>query len=279
MQPEIDAMLASTAFTHALRGRAVFRLAAGSKKPFKDSHGLSDATREVDVVRAWWGKAGRSNIGIATGPQSGFWALDIDPKHGGDKSLEALTERNGNLPATVAVLTPSGGMHMWWKWREDGPEIRNSASRVGPGIDVRGAGGYVISPPSVLRNGRRYCWIEGRREILHAPDWLVALTLPPQPPQQQRESKPLNGDPDRYAAAAIADELRQLGQVREGIRNDQLNRAAFNIAGFVLSGSVPAEWARAELENRAVAAGLSLLEARRTIESAFKAAKPRDLPR
>jgi hypothetical protein len=39
------------------------------------------------------------------------------------------------------------------------------------------------------------------------------------------------------------------------------------------------EWARAELESRAVAAGLSLLEARRTIESAFKAAKPRDLPR
>jgi hypothetical protein len=73
--------------------------------------------------------------------------------------------------------------------------------------------------------------------------------------------------------------LRHLEQVGEGCRNDQLNRTAFAIAGFVLAGAVPEDWARSQLETRAIDRGLPAHEARRTIESAFKAAKPRELPR
>jgi len=191
--------LASAAFRHALHGRAVFPLAAGSKKPVAGSHGLSDATREVDVIRVRWTKNPRANIGIATGSRSGFWALDIDPRHGGDKTLKALVGAHEKLPVTVSVRTPSDGLHMWWRCPADGRVIRNSAGRIGPGIDARGEGGYVISPPSILRGGRCYCWIDGSTEILPAPDWLVALALPPPPPPRQ-ESKPLTADVSRYPA-------------------------------------------------------------------------------
>jgi hypothetical protein len=143
---------------------------------------------------------------------------------------------------------------------------------------VRGAGGYVISPPSILCDGRCYRWIKGTTEIVPAPNWLIELALPPPPPPRP-EAKPLNGDVDHYCAAAIADELRHLEQVGEGGRNEQLNRTAFAIAGFVLAGAVPEDWARSQLETRAIDLGLSIIEARRTIESAFKAAKPRDLPK
>ena len=65
----------------------------------------------------------------------------------------------------------------------------------------------------------------------------------------------------------------------EGTRNDALNRASFSLAGFVKAGALPEDWTRGQLEARAVDLGLSIIEARGTIDSAFNAAQPRDLAR
>ena len=84
---------------------------------------------------------------------------------------------------------------------------------------------------------------------------------------------------ERYVTTAITSELNRLAEAAEGQRNDQLNRSAFAIAGFVLAGLAPEDWARKELEGRALAIGLPAIEARRTIDSAFKAAQPREMLR
>ena len=93
--------------------------------------------------------------------------------------------------------------------------------------------------------------------------------------------KPLNGNLDRYCAAAITAELKCLAEAGEGQRNEQLNRTAYAVAQFVAAGKVPEDWARGELEGTAVQIGLTVIEARRTIGSAFAAGlqNPRDLPR
>ncbi len=57
-----------------------------------------------------------------------------------------------------------------------------------------------------------------------------------------------------------------------------MNRSAFAVAGFVRAGIAPEDWARALLEDRAIGIGLSAIEARGTIDSAFKAAQPREMP-
>ena len=270
--------LASAASRLPLRGLAVFILAPGTKKPILGSNGLLDASSDCDVARARWANTPRANIAVATGARSSIWVLDVDRQHGGHKSLAELTTHHGQLPLTVGVHTPASGFHLWWQWPTDDRVIRNSAGRIGPGLDVRGEGGYVVVPPSILRDGRRYRWIKGATEIVPAPAWLVELTLPPPLPPRPKP-KPLNGKIDSYCAAAIADELRHLEQAGEGRRNDQLNRTAFAIAGFVLAGVIPEDWACSQLETRALVLGLPVHEARRTIESAFKAAKPRELPR
>jgi hypothetical protein len=69
-----------------------------------------------------------------------------------------------------------------------------------------------------------------------------------------------------------------LSGAQEGTRNDALNRAAFNLAQFVKAGALPEDWARGQLEAHAIGAGLSIVEARRTIDSAFHAAEPRSFP-
>ena len=178
-----------------------------------------------------------------------------------------------------STSTPSGGQHLYWRWNAEGPEISNSAGRVGSGLDVRGEGGSIVAPPSVLADGRRYRWVRNdAHEFADAPAWLVKLALPPPPPPRS-EPKPPPNDIERYVASAAASELDELATAREGTRNHQLNSAAFKLAQFVKAGALPEDWTRGQLEARAVEAGLPALEARRTIDSAFRAAQPRSLPR
>ncbi len=270
--------LASASFRYALRRIAVFPLSPGSKCPLRGSHGLLDATDDQDVSRARWKHEPQANIGAATGPQSGFWVLDIDPPDG-PKNLATLEAKHDALPVTIEASTPRGGRHLYWRWPGDGPEIRNSASRIGTGLDVRGEGGQIVLPPSILADGRYYRWVKnGASAFADAPEWLVKLALPPPPPPRS-DPKPPPADTERYVAAAITSELQQLQEAEEGTRNDQLNRSAFAIAGFAHAGAVPDDWARGELEKRAVGIGLATQQARRTIDSAFKAARARELPR
>ena len=278
----MTAELASAALRVAMRGLHVFPLAPGTKIPVKGTHGCRSATRDLDVVRAWWAKGPSANIAIATGKASGLWVLDVDPRHGGEGVLAELESEHGTLPTTVEASTPSGGRHLYWKWPADGPDIRNSASRVGAGVDVLGEGGSAVAPPSMLADGRCYRWIRnGGRALAHAPAWLIALTQAPAPaPAPRPKPKPLNSDVDRYCAAAITAELRCIAAAGEGQRNEQLNRSAFAVAQFVAARVVPEDWARKELEDAALHIGLSRAEIRRTINSAFKVGmmNPRRLP-
>ena len=269
--------LASAAFRYGLRRVRVFPLAPGSKRPIQGSHGLRDATDDHDATRARWQRTPQANIGAATGARSAFWVLDVDTPDG-PESLAALEVEHAPLPVTIEASTPRGGRHLYWKWPVAGPEIRNSAGRIGKGLDVRGEGGSIVLPPSVLADGRGYRWLKtGASTFADAPEWLVKIVLP-RPPAPRPEPRSPPADIENYVAAAAASELRELVAAQEGTRNDALNRATFNLAGFVKAGALPEDWARAQLEAHAVGAGLSIVEARRTIDSAFHAAQPRSLP-
>lgn len=266
--------LAAASFRYALRRIAIFPLAPGSKIPIKGSHGCRDATPDSDVARARWKKWPSANIGAATGSRSGFWVLDIDLPDG-PESLAALEAEHGPLPVTIEASTPRGGRHLYWRHVEG---IHNSAGRIGRSLDVRGEGGSIVLPPSVLPSGRHYRWVKnGAGVIAAAPGWLINLVLPPPPPPKP-EPKPPPDNIENYVASAAASELAELSAAQKGTRNDTLNRAAFNLGQFVKAGALPEDWARGQLEERAVGAGLSVFEAKRTIDSAFQAAEARSLP-
>jgi len=270
---------ASAAFRLALRRLYVFRLQPGTKVPLPGSRGHLDASDDADLARLWWQQMPAANIATATGVRSKIWVLDVDPKNGGDETLAELEAQHGALPLTVRVQTPSGGEHLWWQWPANGPEIRCSASRVGPGLDVRAEGGFVVVPPSRLANGRGYRWIaNGARAIADAPAWLIHLTQPP-PPPPRAEPGPPPADLERYVSRAVREEFAKLESASAGTRNVALNGAAFNLAQFVKAGALPEDWARQQLEARALAIGLPAREVQHTINSAFRAAEPRELPR
>lgn len=262
-----------TAIRLARRGLAVFPLKPGAKVPLPGSHGHKDASADPAVAAERWRQHPDANIGIATGAVSGVWVLDIDYQHGGEGSLAELVERHGPLPRTVEASTPSGGRHLYSKWIEG---IRNSAGRIGAGLDVRGAGGYAVAPPSVLADGRRYRW-RCSGPLADAPAWLVYLAKPPPPPP--RLSEPITGNVDRYIEAAVEAELAALANAKPGTRNDQLNRSAFALFGFVKAGALDEEWLRAELARHGHEIGLPDWRIYPTLNSAFVAAQPRRIGR
>lgn len=134
-------------------------------------HGLKDATTDRKQIESWWSQWPDANVGIVT---DGLCGLDVDVSDGkpGLESLRALEAKHGPLPRTLKVRTGSGGLHYYY--RGDG---RNSQAKLGQGIDTRGAGGYLIAPPSVHRCGGVYELIdaaEGDDPIAPAPAWLLA---------------------------------------------------------------------------------------------------------
>jgi hypothetical protein len=139
----------------------------------RNSNGLTGASSDVAVVSEWWRRWPDANVGIRTGHESGIVVLDVDPRHGGIGSLETLKRKHGGIPTGPQVLTGSGGQHLYFAFPENG--IRNSAGKLGDGLDVRGDGGYVVVPPSRHETGNAYTWLRPfNRETLPDPGELFA---------------------------------------------------------------------------------------------------------
>jgi hypothetical protein len=109
-------------------------------------HGSKDASADEAQVRAWWEKWPQANIGLATGHK--FFAVDVDQKGGGLETWEALLAQHGQIPDTIEQLTGTGGRHVLFDLPLDF-EVHNSQGKLGPGLDIRGVGGYIVAAPSV----------------------------------------------------------------------------------------------------------------------------------
>lgn len=161
--------------------------ASPGKHPIRQlvQDGLKSATRNAALIKAWWGEANApwANIAVRTGPESGFWVLDVDPQHGGEASLDSLLTRNGRLPETAEAITGGGGRHILFRYPA-GRRVGSSTNKLGPGLDIRGEGGYIIVEPSLHISGQGYAW-EGSSDPLEgvalaaAPEWILGLIEAP----------------------------------------------------------------------------------------------------
>ena len=182
--------------------------------------GLKDATVDPETVSRWF--ADRSwNVGIATGAVSGIVVLDIDPRHQGDETLAALERVHGPLPPTWRFLTGGGGEHVIF--RHPGGIVANSAGKVGPGIDVRADGGFIVAPPSMHVSGRPYAISVDHHPdetpLADLPAWLLAAL------------RPTAQGARRQPASATEWRGRVANTVPEGERNVALARLAGLLLG------------------------------------------------
>jgi hypothetical protein len=107
---------------------------------------------------------------MPTGAVSGIFVVDLDnkPEADGIGNLARLVEEHGPLPDGPRVLTPSGGMHLYFRAPAGGGPTK--AAVIAAGIDTRGEGGMVVLAPSMHKSGKRYRW--DKKLSLYLPDRL-----------------------------------------------------------------------------------------------------------
>ena len=201
MQDNLNRVFDS-AMAYTQKGYRVFPVRAGEKRP-ETANGFHDATIDPGQIEAWFGNNPQLNIGIPTG---GMLVVDIDPE--GLNWLEEDAEKRASLTEAPWASTPRGGHHFWFR-QPEGMELRNSVSRLAPGVDTRATGGYVVVSPSCVGDGH-YTWVEGKE--------LPPIDQLPEPPLWLLDSLEALDQPSTGRELVELDQ----GQIPEGSRNHTL---------------------------------------------------------
>ena len=152
-------------------------------------HGVKDATKDTNQIRTWWFEKPKANIGIAMG--NDIFVLDVDPRHGGDGSLQQMQEEYGALPDGPRVRTGGSGEHLYFTV-PPGVTVRSRVA-LRPGIDVRGKGSYAVGVGSMHVSGKKYLWEKGKTPsqlpVPDCPDWLLDLISEQRPPKPKAKNR------------------------------------------------------------------------------------------
>lgn len=167
------------------------------KRPYTE-HGFKDATTNLEAIAQTWAEYPDALVGVPTGRASRIDVLDVDPD-----GLEWYREHATQLAAGRVHRTRLNGFHLLYRTSEI--EVRNSAGKIAPGIDIRGEGGYIIWWPA---------------HGLEATGLLEDMTPPPQWLLDRLSTR----------TAARQDEPHDgPGHIPVGGRNDYLSREAFRL--------------------------------------------------
>ncbi|MEU6216697.1 bifunctional DNA primase/polymerase [Streptomyces sp. NPDC047022] len=279
--------LLAAALTAAERGWPVIPLRPGGKRPAghkeeycpgtgrcADGHKTPEqrATTNPELIHAAWAHH-PYNVGIATGP-AGLLVIDLDPVKpeepegapDGATSLQALCERTGQaVPDTYRVRTARG--HHLYFTAPTGVQLKNSANRLGPHIDTRAWGGYVVAPGSTTPDGTYE--IAHDVPVAELPGWLTQLLVEPDRPAPV----PVRvHDGTKAAKVALDLECAVIQAATKGGpdgRNNTLHKSACKVARFVAWGDIPRHVAEEAIQGAGESTGLSPAECRTTIRSAM----------
>jgi hypothetical protein len=258
-----DTMIRDIALAYVRSGLHVFPCNPSgdrAKQPIT-KNGFKDAATDPDKIYRWFTQWKSALIGLRTGRASGVFVVDLDNKNGvnGIAELEQLEAKHGKLPETYTVVTPSGGKHLYFAMPDI--DLGCSASRVGPGIDIRAEGGYVIAPPSMLGDGRTYESVDNGFDITgaaKAPDWLIKLAMAK---RKRKARTPLDRSvaeikPRNWVQKILDAECAVVAEAEKKTRNDTLNKAAFWLGQLIGQKALTREEAEDALYEAARECGL-----------------------
>ena len=200
-----------------------WKYAYGTKRPTIPAWQTA-ATTDKDTIKQWWFDNPTSQIGIACGKESGLWVLDIDIKHGknGSKSLAKAFGKDWfvELASKSCVQnSPSGGIHLFFKWNDNHPVSNTTELNGMSGIDTRGQGGWIgVAPSGYFINDewQSYAWENLLTELPEAPDELYDVIVR----HKERKGNASSGSEVDYKRAIEG------SGIPTGSRNDDLFRIA-----------------------------------------------------
>ena len=249
-------------------GIPVFPCAPGAKHPLiRRGRGFLDATTNTTQIAHWWSSQSNANLAIPTGAISGIDVVDIDVHEGSDGYKAFRRARDAGLLSgwSMLVRTPSNGLHIYFP-QEEGRDQR-SWQAPNSAVDFRGDGGYVLVPPSSVRQSDGSTRSYQFRSRSPAPVAAVDAKRLRRflAPERSRVRRLVNPRPGTRASSNRLAEW--LAQRPEGSRNASLFWASCRL---IEDGADVAETI-STLEGAAERAGLEAGEIERTVRSAHRA--------
>jgi hypothetical protein len=254
----------------ASAGIAIFP-AQPDKRPQPGLRWKDEATTDGNLIRQFWQRWPDSLPAFEPG-RHGLVVIDGD-RHGGPDgvaSLEAFQAEEGRFPESPITDTAGGGVHIYFRQPTEGDPLGNREGAIAhKGINVRGAGGYVIAPGATLSDGREWSRAEGAPDLCEAfktgaiPEVPLSIVNAIRAPRiaavggeegsnLATERLATLASPDasgavedaammergkRAAAAALASEAATLAAMGpDSGRNEALNGVAFRMARFSSAG-------------------------------------------
>ena len=169
----------ATALALAGAGLSVFPCHAGgdkAKQPMPFIRWRDVSTTSESQIRQWWQKWPNAAIGLDLG-KCGLLVVDAD-RHGEHDGVEAwgtvMAAHGFDPDSAPLVATPNQGNHHFFRQPAD-RQLGNGRGSLPPGVDVRGDGGYVIAPGTVMADGRVYELFGYLGAAPAIPDWLSAI--------------------------------------------------------------------------------------------------------
>ena len=278
------------ALSLAAAGLFVFPCHSGGEKvkqPMPFIKWRAASTADERQIRTWWGKWPDAAVGLDLA-KCGLVVIDCDRHDPAADGVEAYSDlvaaHNQDPDAAPIVATPSYGNHIYFR-QPAGRTYGNARGSLPAGIDVRGHGGYVIAPGTVMQDGRLYELWGNIAEAPELPSWLSTIL---DDDKVAKAAAPLQVDRTQhsdariraYCEAAIDAELAKVRTAPKGARNNTLNEAAFALGQLVGAGWVPEAEMGAMLMNAAADCGLGEVESRKTVQSGLRAGvrEPREMP-
>lgn len=173
---------------------------------------LDEATTDERVWSGWCDQLVGFNIGVACG--DGVVVVDVDPRNGGEQSLDTWLRTNDAtlLPETLRIRTGGGGQHLIYR-APDGVDVRSSKWL--DGIDVQAQGKLVVGAGSLHASGLYYVPENPGTPIAVLPEEFIVSEL-------SRASRAGSG-------AARVDLGGLLDGIPDGSRNQTLFDAAWQL--------------------------------------------------
>jgi hypothetical protein len=221
-------------------------------------HGFHDATTDLQLIQSSWTRWPDALIGVPTGGK--LVVIDIDLKH--QDAKQWYDEHQSRLRITRTHATRSGGWHLLFK---PSSRVGCSVSKLGPHIDTRGIGGYII------------WWPATGLEVLHAkklqrvPEWVIAaLHQPPVTVPFPSRHRPFHISSSEQTYAKIVGIVRTIATARAGERNALTYWGACRLAELVALNLIDPHTALDLVVEAATRTGITWKEARRTALSALR---------
>jgi len=241
----------------------------------------TEATTDPAKIRSWWDSYPLANIGVACGRQSGIVVLDVDPRNGGNRSLDLL-QKQAKMPRTLTSRTGGGGTHYVFRYPKNPP--KGWPKNLGNGLDVQADGRYILIPPSGHVSGGEYQWTTPW--VLAEPDWLLdrIADLGDVPGQEEHVAARVDRNPTSadisYARQCLQMAADKVRLTRSGSRNNVLNAEAYAMGGFLARDALLFDDVVDALTRAAFACGLPEDEIEQTLTRSITdgMSKPRSLP-